>query len=321
MSTGTHALARETQAPDEAALVGEFIAFMQEVGTRRRAQDPGPMRRFNQGRAAGCVEAEFAVNDGLPAEHRVGLFATPGTYPAFLRFASAGSSTDLEKDVRGLAIRVEGVTGENLTAGATTQDFVLNSHPVMVAPDTPSFLAFLRAAEAGRLALAWYVLRHPKTAVIGARARQHHTCHLDIPYFSATPYLFGPGRAVKYIVSPCSDTRSVLPDPLTATYLHDALKTRLAQAAACFDLKVQFQTTSMPIEDASEEWSEQDSPYHAVARIRIPPQDIDDAERLASCEAASFNPWHCLAVHRPLGGMNRARRDIYRVMSQFRSGR
>ncbi|MBA2353379.1 MAG: hypothetical protein H0V80_01790 [Acidobacteria bacterium] len=112
-----------------------------------------------------------------------------------------------------------------------------------------------------------------------------------------------------------------MPEPLAATYLHEALKTRLAQAEACFDLKVQFQTTSMPIEDASEEWSERDSPYCAVARIRIPPQDIDDAERVASCESASFNPWHCLAVHRPLGGMNRARREIYRAMSQFRSGR
>jgi hypothetical protein len=32
----------------------------------------------------------------------------------------------------------------------------------------------------------------------------------------------------------------------------------------------------------------------------------------------SFNPWHALPEHRPLGDMNRARREIYWAMSAFR---
>jgi hypothetical protein len=32
---------------------------------------------------------------------------------------------------------------------------------------------------------------------------------------------------------------------------------------------------------------------------------------MAFCEHLSFNPWRCLPEHRPLGGINRARKAIY----------
>jgi hypothetical protein len=57
----------------------------------------------------------------------------------------------------------------------------------------------------------------------------------------------------------------------------------------------------------------------AVARIRIPTQSIDDPGRTTQCEQTAFNPWHCLPEHRPLGSMNRARREIYRAMAQYRT--
>ena len=41
----------------------------------------------------------------------------------------------------------------------------------------------------------------------------------------------------------------------------------------------------------------------------------------ASCEQLSFNPWHALADHRPLGDFNRARRSIYDAMAAFRRDR
>ena len=74
----------------------------------------------------------------------------------------------------------------------------------------------------------------------------------------------------------------------------------------------------MPIEDASVEWSERESPYVRVAEIRIPRQSIDAPGRGQACERTSFNPWHCMVAHRPLGAMNRVRRTIYEAMQQFR---
>ena len=314
-------LAQEVIAPDEAAVVAEFIAFLKEATLRR--QPAGPVRRFNQGRDAGCVEAEFTVKDGLPANLRVGLFAAAATYRAFIRFANASSASDREKDVRGMSISLADVRGNNLTPGQTRQDFVLNSHPVMVAPDAKEFLALLRAMEAGGVRRALYFVTHPRAARIGFAARQQPSSHLDIPYWSTTPDLVGDGRAVTYIARPCSDRTSPMPAAPTDTYLRDALRAHLQQADACFDFLIQLQSdaTRTPIEDATVEWTEKDSPYLPVARIRIPKQRIDEASRLSACEAMAFNPWHALADHRPLGSMNRARREIYRALSEFRRER
>jgi hypothetical protein len=121
---------------------------------------------------------------------------------------------------------------------------------------------------------------------------------------------------------PTSAEASPLPQPLTDTYLRDALRARLAGRDAVFDFMIQFQKDArrMPIEDASVEWKAEDSPYLRVGRIRIPAQPLDAADRAARCEQIAFNPWNCLAQHRPLGSMNRARREIYTAMAAFRGG-
>jgi hypothetical protein len=321
MPSTTPGLAEEIVAPNEAAVTAEFVAFLKAASAKRNPT--GVVRRFNQARHAGCVEAEFTVLDSLPDVHRVGLFAQPRTFPAFIRFANASSATDRDKDVRGMSIKVRQVDGENLTAGETTQDFILNSHPVMMTPGTKEFLKLLQAVEGGGLKSLFYFLSHPRSMAVAIAARQNPTSHLDIPYWSTTPYRFGAGRAVKYVARPHAPAKRDLPRPLTDTYLRDTLTSHLAHSDATFDFMVQFQTDSktMPIEDASIEWKERDSPYVPVARIRIPSQRIDTAERASACEQVAFNPWHALTAHRPLGNMNRARRDIYQAMAEFRDAR
>ena len=311
-------IAEETIDDREEATIDDFIAFLKAASLERHPT--GPIPRFNQGRASGCVHASFVVPEGLAPEQRVGLFANPATYAAWIRFANASSKTDRDADVRGMSIKVLNVPGRNLTAAATSQDFILNSYPVMAVPNTAEFLQMLRAMDAGGLEMARYFLRHPHAGVIGAQSRQHPSSHLDIPYWSTTPYLYGPGRAVKYIVRSTSATKSKRPSRLTATYLRDALKKRLSMAEASFEFCLQFQTDAakMPIEDASVEWKEDDSPSVPVARIVIAPQDIDVAETVSRCEAVVFNPWFSLVDHRPLGNMNRARRRIYEAMAAFR---
>jgi hypothetical protein len=320
MPEPARALARETIAPDERSVTAEFIAFLEQVSASRHPT--GQIPRFNQGRHSGCVEAEFTVVGGLDGALAIGLFQRPQTYAAWIRFANASSASDREKDVRGMAIKLRGVAGENLTAGESTQDFVLNSHPVMMVPGTREFLELLRASEAKGLRMAKYFLTHPRAARIAFESRQHHVSHLDIPYWSATPYLFGAGRAVKYIVRPAARVRWSKP-ALSDTYLHDELRRRLSTDEVSFDFFVQFQRTveSTPIEDASIEWKERDSPYVRVAEIHVPRQNIDVPGRELACERISFNPWHCLAEHRPLGSMNRARREIYKAMSKLRASR
>ncbi len=309
---------RDPVSPDEAAVTAEFIEFLKEASKRRYPS--GTMKRFNQGRQTAFVQAEFTVPDGLPDAHRVGLFAVPRTYSAWIRFANAASDSDRERDIRGMSIQVADVQGENLTPGATTQDFVLFSHPVMLVATTRDFLELLRANEAGGFRRIAYFLTHLNSARIGAAARQNPSCHLDIQYWSSTPYQFGPNRIVKYAVRPTSRRTSSKPATLTDTYLTDAMRAHLDQEDATFDFLVQFHVDDRrtPIEDASVEWQTHDSPYHRVGIIRIPRQRFDDSDRVTRGERMALNPWHSLVAHTPLGGMNRSRREIYWAMAEFR---
>ena len=317
MAGPTSDLAREAVPADEHSVEADFIAFL-KAASRARHPD-GTIRRFNQARASGCVEAQFTVVAGLADELKVGLFQQPRSYSAWIRFANATSTSDRDKDVRGMSIKVQGVMGDHLTPGIDAQDFILNSHPVMMVPGPREFLELLRAVEAGGWRRASYFLTHPRATRVALASRQQPTSHVDIPYWSTTPYLFGEGRAVKYVVRPRSRASHGRPT-VTETYLHDALRDRLSKEDVALDFYVQFQrdARTMPIEDASAEWSERESPYVRVAEIQIPRQSIDVPGREQMCERTSFNPWHALSAHRPLGGMNRVRRTIYAAMQELR---
>lgn len=324
VTTGSRplALGEEHVEPDEGAVTAAFITFLKDASARR--YPTGPMRRFNQGRAAGCVQGEFIVPDGLPADLRVGVFAQARSHPVWIRFASASSQSDKERDTRGMSLKLSGVAGANLTPGCTEQDFVLNSHPVMMVANTREFLELLRANEAGGLARILYFLRHLRTVNIAREAQQQPASHLDIPYWSTVSFRCGgAGTAVKYAVRPTSRRTSTKPTVLTDDYLRQAMRAHLATGEATFDFLVQRQADGVrtPIEDASVEWKENLSPFRKVAEIRIPSQPVGEGDADARCETSSFNPWHCLAEHHPLGNMNRARREIYRAMADFRASR
>ena len=91
-------------------------------------------------------------------------------------------------------------------------------------------------------------------------------------------------------------------------------------ADAEFDFMVQVQTDArlMPIEDPGIRWPESVSPFRKVGRLSIPRQDADVQALATLAEDISFNPWRCLETHRPLGGINRARRNIYASLSAYR---
>ena len=101
------------------------------------------------------------------------------------------------------------------------------------------------------------------------------------------------------------------------------MRAHLDAADATFDFLVQFQSdsTRAPIEDATVEWTEQDCPVPPRGADPDPAPGLRGCRSNGRCEQTGFNPWHCLADHRPLGSMNRARREIYTAMAAFRAAR
>jgi hypothetical protein len=103
-------------------------------------------------------------------------------------------------------------------------------------------------------------------------------------------------------------------------YLREAVIRTLSEQDVEFDFMVQLQKDPhrQPIEDASIEWEESETPFIPVARILIPRQKMDSAAQLAFADVISINPWHCLAEHRPLGSINRNRKAMYYEMAKLR---
>jgi hypothetical protein len=83
---------------------------------------------------------------------------------------------------------------------------------------------------------------------------------------------------------------------------------------------VQAQTDPhrMPIENNAVLWPEALSPRVPVARLRIPRQIFNSQAQLDFAKRLSYNPWHCIPEHRPLGNQSRARRRLYWTLSQLR---
>jgi hypothetical protein len=140
---------------------------------------------------------------------------------------------------------------------------------------------------------------------------------LALKYWSTTPYLLGP-HAVKWSVQP--HAVQAAPPSDSPDKLRIALAHQLSAGEASFDFMVQLQADpqSMPVEDPRREWDAQLSPWRKLATLKLPSQKPDTPGLMEFCEHLSFNPWRCLPGHRPLGGVNRARKAIYDALSRRR---
>lgn len=87
-----------------------------------------------------------------------------------------------------------------------------------------------------------------------------------------------------------------------------------------FDFYIQCYKNEIdtPIEDAGKKW---DTEMIKVGHLELPIQEIDTAERFEVAEQLSFSPANALKVHEPIGGINRARIQIYTHLSKFRHER
>jgi hypothetical protein len=311
---------------DEERLIKEMEVILQEKMSKDYPS--GQTKRDAHPKNLACLQAEFIVEPNIPQELKKGLFEFPRTYPAWIRISSASGKiqSDKAKDLRGFAIKIMGVKGERYqrkNEEKDTQDFILLSYPSMPLGTVKLF------HEAVYYSIKWSPLVYLSRLVVSGnfhiinelrKARQNQTSPLDIRYWSTTPYLCGTECVVKYSIVPTSPMKSSLPLKLSDNYLAENMEKHLAAQEASFDFMIQVQKDPgrMPVEDAGVEWSEDESPFIKVASLRIPPQAFRTREREELAEDLSFSPAHSLIEHRPIGGINRARVEIYRYLSEFR---
>jgi hypothetical protein len=318
------AIAEERLLPDEPALAEEITRNMADF--LKNQYLPGAYQRAGNTKTHGIVRASFDVLPELGERLAVGLFAEPRSYPAWVRFGGPGPLAPPDPDDNGLlsiGIKVMGVPGPKLLEDEReTQDFSGISSPTFTTPNAAENLKLQR--QVGRGTPLFYFINpfdsHFGDMIMQGLYAKLNSSPLELRYFSCVPYLYGDKQAVQYSIRPCSSERTPVPSPPGAFYLREAMVKKLAESDVEFDFMVQFQTDPhrMPIENASVRWPEKLSPYHVVAKLRIPRQRFDSPAQLAFADNLSINPWHCMPQHRPLGNLNRARRHVYYALSKLR---
>ncbi|WP_216851157.1 catalase family protein [Acidisphaera sp. L21] len=305
----------------------------------------GHAQRSVHAKSHGLLRGELRVLDGLPPALAQGLFARPGFLPrGYAPFDNAerhpgrqrlGAPRHGRQDHRCPRRRLPG------TEGDVTQDLVLVNGPAFNAPNAAKFLSSLKLLAAttdtaeGLKKAAFATMRAAESVVeaLGGKSPtltsmggQPETHILGETFYSQVPLLYGPYIA-KVAVAPVSPELTALTDaPLDVNGkpngLREAVVAFFGRTGGEWEVRVQLCTDldAMPVEDASVAWPEDKSPYVAVARISVPPQDTWSAARVAAMDdGLAFSPWHCLAAHRPLGSIMRTRRAAYEMSAQFRA--
>ncbi len=338
----------ETPEPDEAQTTLEMQESLLGIA-RTMADSTGHARRAVHAKSHGLLRGQLQVLDGLPPALAQGIFAQPRSYPVVMRL-STPPGEELPDNVstpRGMALKVIGVEGARLpgSEGATTQDFVMVNGPVFASPTAKAFLKSLKLlakttdkSPAGKQFLSAILQGVEKVVeAVGGESGTliglggHPETHpLGESFFTQAPLLYGPYMA-KISVVPVSPSLTALTDaPLAMRGKPDAMREAVIDfftdpaAAAVWELRVQLCTdlASMPIEDATVAWPEDQSPYVTVARLTASPQPgWSEAREVAVDDSMAFSPWHGVAAHRPLGSIMRVRKAVYDSSAQFRSQR
>ena len=320
-------IAEEKPIPDEEAYLDSIISTF--TTQMRQLWKPGGFERGGNTKTQGIVRGEFIVHDDLPAKLRHGIYAQPQTYRAWVRFSGPGPYVTPDIDDVGfmsISIKLMGVPGPKLMDEEKfTQDMFGVSTPTFVTPDTKAN-AQLQIESLKNAQIFYFVnLHRPHVLdlIMQSLWIKTQSSPFEAPYFSCVPYLLGEDQAMQYSVWPKSKKRTSIPRlPFRPPddYLRAAMVATLAEEDVEFDIRLQLQTDPhlMPIENNAVLWSEKLSPRVSVATLRIPRQKFNSPAQMDFAKRLSYNPWHCIPDHRPLGNQNRARRRMYAELSKLR---
>jgi hypothetical protein len=321
------AIAEERLLPDEESFTDSIVkSFTRQMTDLWK---PGGFERGGNTKTQGLVRGEFRVHDDIPAHMKRGIYAQPQTFRCWVRFSGPGPYVTPDIDDVGfmsISIKLLGVPGPKLMDEEQhTLDMFAVSTPTFVTPDAKCNAALQR--ESVKNAQIFYFVNlhepHLLDLVMQSLFIKTQSSPFEAPYFSCVPYLMGEGQAMQYSVWPKTGQRTPIPRlPLRPPddYLRQAMVSALANDDVELDFRVQMQTDPhlMPIENAGVLWPEKLSPRISVATLRLPRQRFDSPAQMEFAKRLSYNPWHTIAEHRPLGNQSRARRRMYWELAKLR---
>jgi catalase len=311
----------------EQKLTSEIVAVIVGFVERRFHEGRRPALRNAHAMDTGCVKAIFRVNKNLPSELRQGIFSKEKDYDAWIRFSHANPeiTSPRRPGGRGMAIKLIGVEGPKLLDETDSQDFIMINRPNFFINDPQHYLNALKVFHSGGTAMQLWSLTVMNWQERWLASKTNFSWianPLFTQYWSTTSYRLGvdggPKSAIKFTTKPrLADKPTFIGKWSTILAPGFNLKNEMAKTLAAremwFDFYIQRfrDLESTPIENSMKVWTEEVAPLEPVAQIMIPRQEVISDERDRFCENLSFNPWHSLAEHKPLGVVNRVRRTVY----------
>jgi Catalase len=319
---------QEYPEKDEDKFADKIVKLLQHQMLRLYAKNEEKQLRQIHPKMNGCVKAEFIIEKNLPEGLKVGLFKEARSFPAWIRFSNGDTKPlpDYKKDIRGFAIKIMNVPGKKLVEsreGIGNHDFILMNTKNFVSRKVKHFFRILKVVTIPYKPGSFFpklisVLSSVPILIRASRAKIKSNHPFEVFYFSTVPFRFGDiTKAVKYAVLPSEKNKLVYTDKINKDFLRANMAATLLKNEIVYDFFIQFQTdpVKMPIEDPTVVWN---SPFIKLATIRIPTQVFNTPERNEFSDNLSFNSWHALPEHQPLGNFNRARKIIYGEMYAFR---
>jgi hypothetical protein len=311
----------------------ERILLMQ---AKAAAKQHRPLGRGTHAKGV-TARAQFEVFDvgigrdrALAARLPKGIFATPGIYPAIVRFANSDPqvNSDFKADVRSLSFFVD-LTRDGTAvppAGVERQDFSLQNAATLPINDVRAFLATMKLLTASSPAKGLWSLSHQDKlrvlrtlALAQLQARQPLKPYQQLRYWSTVPFRHGPVDVVKQSATPSPDNPARPLQRNNSDALQDELVHHLEEdgTMSSFDFGLQFldaermtywgkrRPASFWIENASVDWKESEAPFHTVARLTLVPKS---QLSLDAGEATYFDvTGNSTPDSAPVGSINRAR--------------
>ena len=304
----------------------------------------------------GLARAELEILDGLPAEYSQGIYAHAGRHEAMVRFSNGSNQTLADAQlgyVTGVGIKFFDIDGPTLLEDepdSRTFDYALINYPVFFC-NTVEHYTFIH-----ELILSSPESRADETPS-QQRARLHQFLYdfltgrgqlrpdewawdelgvyLSLKYVKpvnlllSTYWTMGSMRHGDYVAkvrfTPTPDSaahveRRMLDPASGPDIFRNGLVAELRERPYEFDIQVQLcvDLERMPVEDLTVLWPEELSPFVTVAKLRLPQQDIGGDDNFERMDVASMTPWRVTEAHRPLGNMQRARKEVYRTASILR---
>ena len=312
---------KEDVAADEEKRFNEYAEKIVEIQKKKSAIF-GNGRALHRKMICGLL-AKLQVFENLPEYASQGLFAKPGVHDAWIRISNGGVDvkSDSLPDIRGFAIKVLGQNSPSALGNGNTQnqDFTLINQSAFSFPKSAPFIALVLAASESPFALLTLMLG--TYGIIGGVQKIIKTVKtfgkpfsgfMTETFYSAAPIACGE-YAARVRLIPVAAKPNLTPNN---SDLSLDIKKALAKDSVEFNLQLQFFVDEKvtPIEDASVDWLESESPYVTVAKLTIPSQNLDSEESKAladKMEKTFFDPWNAFLAHRPLGDVMRARKVVY----------